>query len=454
MNFSTHRFRARAVRFAANPSAWAAGVSLTIKLVSSALNIVMLTIIARHTSAAEFGRFALSFNAVSLLAVIAGAGQERLILRSWNEYLAGKRYDLARGALIFGVGVSFAAPVILAAVLLPAAFLTDGTIPAASALVLLVVLTLYIFALHLNRALVGLVAGDGHEITWRVIVIAAVLMLGGAGRLIEAETVLWLFSAGMAAALLCQVVTASVWLPAEIRSVPARTLLKLWMLRSVKLASGSILEAAQQSLEVVLIGVLIDPVAAGGYFVASRIANAFSMISGGLNSYATRQISSDYYERGALGLVHVVRTVAIVSAVLVAAGAVLIATAGTQILALFGAGYVEQYPVLILLCIGTAAGALAGPAPSLLVLTGREGTYSVIIAIMLALRLVALVVLARWFGAVGVAVASAGSSICTAVVLNLACRRLIGVDPAVSALLVARKRADDLGYPSQNPGGS
>jgi len=71
----------------------------------------------------------------------------------------------------------------------------------------------------------------------------------------------------------------------------------------------------------VLIGLVVDPVAAGGYFVASRIANAFSMISGGLNSYSTRRISSDYYQGGTPALIGVLRTLGLVTAALVGAGA-------------------------------------------------------------------------------------------------------------------------------------
>src|SRR4051812_4570324 len=212
VTLSAESFRRALVRLRASPSARGAGLSLALKIAASALNIVMLTVLARNMSVAEFGRFALAFNAVSFLAVLAGCGQERLVLRSWNEYLAAGRYDLARGALGFGLAVSVAVPLLLVLVLAPAAWLLPAAhAPVASAAVLLIVLTFYIFTIHVNRAVVGILASDGHEITWRVLVIAAVLALAAAGRIVEADTVLWLVSVGMAAALVSQTVTAYRW---------------------------------------------------------------------------------------------------------------------------------------------------------------------------------------------------------------------------------------------------
>jgi len=102
---------------------------------------------------------------------------------------------------------------------------------------------------------------------------------------------------------------------------------------------------------------------------------------------------------------------------------------------------VDQYPILILLSLGTAVGALAGPAPALLVLTGHEGTYSAIAGVSVVMRIVALLLLASLFGATGAAVASLAGSIFTAVALNVASRRLVGADPAVTVLLSPEPRA-------------
>ena len=92
-------------RFAGAGIAQGALVAFLVKLGGSSLNIVMFTIAARIIGPAEFGQFAIWFNLVSFLAIIALCGQETLIVRSWNEYTHQHRYDLARGAILFGIVV-------------------------------------------------------------------------------------------------------------------------------------------------------------------------------------------------------------------------------------------------------------------------------------------------------------------------------------------------------------
>src|SRR5262249_52510065 len=101
--------RHASARFAENKMAQGAIVAFAIKVNSSFLNIAMLTIAARAMGPAEFGLFAIWFNAISFLAVIALCGQETLIVRSWSEYIQERRFDLARGAVSFGVAVCLSA---------------------------------------------------------------------------------------------------------------------------------------------------------------------------------------------------------------------------------------------------------------------------------------------------------------------------------------------------------
>jgi len=75
----------------------------------------MFTIAARVIGPTEFGQFAIWFNLVSFLAIIALCGQETLIVRSWNEYTHQHRYDLVRGAISFGIAVCAAAALFWAA---------------------------------------------------------------------------------------------------------------------------------------------------------------------------------------------------------------------------------------------------------------------------------------------------------------------------------------------------
>lgn len=427
--------RLRTAQLLGHDAARGAAASFGLKLAGSALNILMLTLIARSMDAHEFGVFALWFNALLFLAVVSCLGQDKLILRSWNEYLSGRDYGLARGALRFGAGVTAAGA--LAAALTVVAVGSLQAAPAAllaTASLFALLQTLYIYTSHVNRAVVGIVWADAHEMTWRGLVgLGAALALLSGWRL-GAVHVFALAAAGLALAIAAQVVTARRGTPPRVRAAPARMDIRTWRARSAKMCSAGILEAAVEFLEVILVGILLSPAAAGGYFVAARIANAFAMIGGGMHSFASRQISRQHFGEGRAALEGTLRKLGLFTALMVAAGVLVVVVAGPQVLSLFGAAFVDQYPTLLLLSLGAAIVALAGPAPTLLLTTGQEGLYSLVVAAGLACRVGAIVLSALLFGAIGAAAASAAVSIATAVALNIACRRRAGLDPAVTLL--------------------
>lgn len=433
--------RARAASALGSEAVRGPGLALGLKVGSSALNFLMLTLIARSMDAAEFGVFAFWFNALLFGAVVAGLGQERLILRHWTEYSTTGAWDLARGVVRFATGVTIAGSLAAAAALvLAGAIRGQDPLLTGAAAIFLVLQTLFFFTAHLNRAVIGIFSGDVHEMTWRAVVIAATGTALLTRTELHAAHVLVVASAGMAIGLAAQVVTVARRLPAAFRAAARRAEIRAWTARSLRIAIGGNLEAAAQYLEVVAVGLVLSPAAAGAYFVAARLANLFLMISTGLDSYTTRQIPRQHFAHGRAGVTDTLRKVALMTA-----GPVVVGLAGTvlfgrPILALFGESFVAAYPVLVILSAGTACLALAGPAMPVLVLTGHEGIYSVFLGASLALRLAALLVLAHLYGPVGAALGSAAAIVAGAVALNIACRRRAGLDPAVTVLLSPRPR--------------
>ena len=425
-------------RLVSSEAAQGAALSLGLKVGGSALNILMLTLIARSMNGHEFGIFALWFNALSFLAVVAGCGQEKLILRSWSEYMASRDWGLALGAILFGSRVSVAGSLILALGIVAAGWLmgSDPRLVAAAA-VFLVALTLFLFSAHVNRAVIGILSGDMHDMTWRLIVVAGAGAALLSQRELAAHEAIMLAGLGTATGLAFQTVTAWRRLPRRVKSASPRSESGAWLRRSLHMAAGGVLEGASQFLEVLVVGLALSPTAAGGYFVASRLANVFFMITGGFNSYATRQIPRQHFGVGRDAIAGTLRYLAAITSVLVLCAAVSMIVFGRDILSLFGSGFTDQYVNLIVLSAGTALVALMGPAPAILLFTGHERTYSLLIGTGIAIRLGALLVMAFVFGSTGAAAASAVAATAVSVTLNLACRRLCGLNPAVTSLLPA-----------------
>ena len=433
--------RARVASVLATEAVRGAGLSLGLKTGGSALNFLMLTLIARNMNATEFGVFAFWFNALLFLAVVAGLGQERLILRHWTEYSATGAWDLARGIVHFGTRITIAGSLVIAAAVVLAGTL-HGSDPllTGSAAVFLVLQTLFYFTAHLNRAVIGIFSGDVHDMTWRAVVIVATATALFTRTELQAAHIFIVCCVGTSAGLTAQIVTLARRLPEAFRAAARRAETRAWTARSMRIAIGGNLEAASQYLEVVAVGLVLPPAQAGAYFVAARLANIFLMVSGGLDSYTTRQIPRQHFAHGHAGVTDTLRKIAMMVAGPVILGLIATILFGRQVLGLFGASFVDAYPVLVILSAGTGFLALAGPAMPVLVLTGHEGTYSLYLGANLAVRLLALLVLASLFGPVGAAIGSAAGIVAGAVALNIACRRKAGLDPAFTVLLSSRPR--------------
>jgi O-antigen/teichoic acid export membrane protein len=431
--------------FVDGETARGAVVAIVVKVCGSLLNFVMLLVAARLMGPDEFGHFAVWFNVVSFLALIALCGQETLIVRSWTEYVQQGRWDLARGALTFGAGVALAAATLLA-VSLAAASLTmgwsgSGWLVLAAGL-FLVAETMQTYGSISTRTIASLVAGEGNkELTGRTIIIALAFALVACGVPITTTTFFFISAAGILPVLIIHAWAIRRRIPRTVGlSAPAHEI-RAWRKRSLPMWLAAALNGSGQYLEVILLGLLHSPVAAGGYFVAARLANAFAVVAAGLASFSTTPIGNLFFSGRHRDLQRALKTVAVTTLVLVGIGLVIVVVAGHEVLAVFGSAYVTQYTIFLVLSSATAFMALGGPAMHLLLLTGHEALYSRIAMVCLLLRCTALVVFAPMVGAIAAAIAWSTCTIVMAIALNVACRRLVGIDPSILALLIRRPAA-------------
>lgn len=425
-------------RLAKSGIAQGALVAFLIKLGGSSLNIVMFTIAARLIGPAEFGQFAIWFNLVSFLAIIALCGQETLIVRSWNEYTHQHRYDLARGAILFGLVVCISAALFWAGCVAVGSSLAGwanswGLVVAAC--LFLIMQTMACFSSNLARTVVGFLLGESCREAWRLVVIVGALLLVLGHFQVTITMLFALCIAGVSLMMLIQYVAVRRSLPPQIRGVAATTDMSTWVKRSLPMWAAAFLDASSQYLDVVLLGLLLSPVAAGGYFVAARLANVFAMIAGGMANYSATPIASLFFTGHHPELQRSLRMVSLAVATLVVAGLAVIFVGGDWLLMIFGKSYVDQHGILVVLSIGTAVAALGGPAMYVLLLTGHEALYSRVVVIGLVLRVTALVVLTPRFGAIAAAFSWSACLIGTTVALNAVCRRFVGIDPSVITLL-------------------
>src|SRR6202012_5928393 len=234
-----------------------------------------------------------------------------------------------------------------------------------------------------------------------------------------------------------QVVSIARALP-SLREVPARSETSRWKWSALRFWIASILEAANQYFDVILVYWMLDPATAGIYFAASRLANVFAMLSAALYTFGARRLPSLYFSKNHAQFEHTIQLMAEVTALCVVIGLPIIWIGAPYLLGLFGAHFAAQKWVLIVLAIGTAIQAAGGPAAAILQLTGHEGKYIPIAAANVVLRLLGFVILIPYLGVLGAAISATVSLALATIALNVFCRQQTGVDPSV--LVLARFR--------------
>ena len=411
--------------------------AFAIKIAGAVLNFAMLALVSREIEPNAFGSFAIIFNVLGMLSALALCGQEILISRSWGEYISLNRPALARGVLVFGIEVVCAAALLAAAAVVIAWPQFDRTLSISlllAACAFLIAQTLIRFSGQIARVAAGVLVGDGpREIIWRGLVVTVILVHLALGLAFSATEFFFVAAAGLALGVVVHIQMTAPRVPEAVKRADSQYDFASWIPRSFKMWLSALSEIVTQYLEVVVIGVVLGPTVAGFYFVVTRITNVFAVLSAGVIMYATSVISALYYSNAKAELQSILRSLALVSATLVAGALLTIVVAGKLLLWSFGDSYVSAYPSLVVLAVGAAVAALAGPAGNIMILTGREGVYPVIMAVGLALRFLLFVILGPAYGLLGAAFAWSISAVAMALALTIACRRLVGLDPSPAA---------------------
>src|SRR5215210_5951057 len=154
--------------------------ALAIKFGGSILGFTMFALAARAMDPHAFGTLAVIFNAMAFLAVLAGLGQETLIVRSWDEYCGTGRPAFARGALIFGIKVTAGAALItttVVAIVWPVMQPGISISLLLAACAFLLAQALMNFSAQFARVAGGVSVGEpAREIVWRFLMVLTIII--------------------------------------------------------------------------------------------------------------------------------------------------------------------------------------------------------------------------------------------------------------------------------------
>ncbi|HYE35042.1 oligosaccharide flippase family protein [Methylocaldum sp.] len=165
-------------------------------------------------------------------------------------------------------------------------------------------------------------------------------------------------------------------------------------------------------LDILLIGSMIGTREAGSYAVAARVADfaAFGLVVA--SSVTAPLIAAHWNNRLIQDLRRLLKITTICNALFVLTAASLIAGIGKYILGIFGASFVDAYPLLLMLLAGRSLHALTGLGTILLTMTGHQKEATWLMGSGLAMQLPLELYLIGEHGAMGAAVASALAIAC------------------------------------------
>jgi len=409
--------------------------TILLKVGSGGLAFALFSLAARAMSPEAFGDFATWLSVAQIASVVGLIGQELLLVRFLNEYDVGGRPDLTKGVLLSSLkGSAIAMLISISAIAAVASIRGEWWLLILSVSAFTAVNAGLMLGSQIARSLVSILMGEGNrEFFWRVaVVLFLIAVLFGHRQLSPAE----LFSAmtvAMLAGLLVQVASILRVVP-HLRDVTARFETSRWRASAIRFWLSSILEAANQYFDVIIVYWMLDPATAGVYFAASRLANIFAMLSAALYTFGARRLPSLYFSKNRRDLEHTLKLMAEVTALCVFSGLFLVWLGAPHLLGLFGSHFVAQQWVLIVLAIGTAFQAAGGPAAAILQLTGHEREYVPVIAANVVLRLIGFLILIPWLGVLGAAISATVSLALATIGLNVLCRKRTGLDPSILAL--------------------
>lgn len=191
---------------------------------------------------------------------------------------------------------------------------------------------------------------------------------------------------------------------------------------------------------VLLVGALAGPAAAGAYFAAERLAH-LSGVPKAVVSTINQQSMAAAHATGRTRELQLLATQSAHGSLwpTLAASVFLIALA-TPLLQLFGDEFAEARTVLIFLVLSGVVSVFTGPAQDLLIMTGRQRYIPRVMIFTALAHVAALLLLVPPFGAVGAAVGSLISSLVGQCWLMLLAHRETGVNSTVLASLSRRRR--------------
>lgn len=429
-----------------------AGAVFAIRMASAAIVFVTQVLIARWIGSYEFGSFVYVLTWLLLASDFAHLGLPLTAQRFIPEYTQAKSFERLRGFINGSRWLTFVAATVVALAGVLVIRVLDGRLDSH----LIVPFYLACAALPFY-ALTFMNDGVARSYNWinvallpayvirPLIFVAGVFALRMVGVQLNASAIMAAVAVAAWLAALLQLLQLNHKLKAVADVGPKRYETRRWLATAFPMILVWGLYTLLTSVDVLLLKQFRPEQEVAHYYAAAKILALVSFIYFAVAA-ATAHRYADYHVAGdheglALFATSTVRWVFWPSLAL----SLFIIAFGHPLLRLFGPDFVAGYPVIVILAVGQLARAAVGPAERMLNMLGYQRPCAAVYAAAFAFDIVACLVLAPRYGAIGAAGATAGAFVVESLLLFAIAKRGLGLHMFVWTPRKAARRAAGAG---------
>jgi O-antigen/teichoic acid export membrane protein len=203
---------------------------------------------------------------------------------------------------------------------------------------------------------------------------------------------------------------------------------------------AGLLATVQQTLDILLLGVLAEAPAAGVYHAAARLAQLPALILVAANVVVAPGIARCHRLGDRAGLAALLARASRLTMLAAVALALVLAAGRTPLLDLFGGGFAAGGGALLVLLAGQLVNVACGPVALALSVTGHARDALAGVALAAAVNLALSLLLIPPFGLLGAAAATAVALAAWNLLLQARVRRRLGVEAGALGWLAERRR--------------
>lgn len=427
-----------ASRLARSRLARSAGATFALKVGDTLATILISLLLARMLGAEGFGTYSYALAWVALLSIPGLFGMENLTVRHVSAYGSTEAWGLLRGYVrrAYQTVGAFSAAIALAAAL--GAWLLAGGIDGgltAFWLAMLIVPGMALLRLSqaslrgLRHVALGYLPELGVMPIIVIVLLGAAFLVAGPG--FGATGAIAVQLVATAAALAAAV--ALLWrrLPGEMTAARAVFETRRWYASALPLLFIAVAQAVNRQADIIMLGALQGPVAAGIYTIATRGAGLISFVLFAVNAAMAPSVASLYAAGDLDGIQRLVTRSSRLILLLSLPAALAFVFFGGWFMGLFGEEFVAGATALAILSVAQLINGAAGSVGVCLTMTGHERDAARGFAAAAVVNVALNALLIPSLGLIGAALATGTSIIVWNALLVRRVGMRLGVDPTV-----------------------